>query len=152
MFTVKESAGAVLRRCTTTIIEGWLARAKQIGESSLLLLSDAERTMHLPTLVDDLVFRLKASPTVKALPSASAVHHGEVRYLQGYTPPMLVDESRILQVTLFETLHTNLNAVDFRLLLPGVVTIADEVDSQLSQAVDSYMKVMNLNAAAGVLF
>jgi hypothetical protein len=139
---MKETVGFVLSRCTITIIEGWLARAKQIDEISALRLSDAERTQHLSKLVEDLVARLKTSKPTKAVPSASAVAHGGARYLQGYTPPMLVDESRILEVTIFETLNSNLGTLDFRLLLPDVVTIADEVDSQLAQSVDSYMKVM----------
>jgi hypothetical protein len=46
---------------------------------------------------------------------------------------MLVHDSRILQVTLFETLQNNLSALDFSLQLPDVMTIADEVDSQLTQ-------------------
>jgi hypothetical protein len=61
---------------------------------------------------------------------------------------MLVHESRILQVTIFETLQNNLNRLDFSLLLPDVMTIADEVDSQLTQSMDSYMKVMRNAAAA----
>jgi hypothetical protein len=54
---------------------------------------------------------------------------------------MLVHESRILQVTLFGTLQDNMNSLDFSLLLPDVMTIADEVDAQLTQTVGSYMKV-----------
>ena len=53
---------------------------------------------------------------------------------------MLVHESRILQVTLFGTLKDNMNALDFSLLLPDVMTIADEVDAQLTQTMGSYMK------------
>ena len=60
---------------------------------------------------------------------------------KAYTPGMLVHDSRILQVTLFEMLQSNLSALDFSLLLPDVMTIADEVDSQLTQAMDSYMAV-----------
>jgi hypothetical protein len=41
---------------------------------------------------------------------------------------MLVRESRILQATLFGKLKDNLDALDFSLLLPDVMTIADEVD------------------------
>jgi hypothetical protein len=47
-------------------------------------------------------------------------------------PAMLVHESRILQVTLFGTLQSNLGYLDFSLLLPDVMTIADEVDAQLT--------------------
>jgi hypothetical protein len=71
-----------------------------------------------------------------------------MRKLQGYTPGMLVHDSRILQVTLFETLQSNLNALDFSLLLPDIMTIADEVDSQLTQAMDSYMAVIGKAIAA----
>jgi hypothetical protein len=69
--------------------------------------------------------------------STAAVLHGELRYGQGYTPEMLVYESRILQVTPFETLKDNMNALDFSLLLPDVMTIADEVDAQLTQTMGS---------------
>jgi hypothetical protein len=62
-----------------------------------------------------------------------------MRRLQGYTAGMLVHDSRILQVTIFGTLQSNLSALDFSLLLPDVMTIADEVDSQLTQTMDSFM-------------
>jgi hypothetical protein len=61
---------------------------------------------------------------------------------------MLVHDSRILQVTLFGTLQGNLSALDFSLLLPDVMTIADEVDSQLMQAMDSFMNVVRAPAPA----
>jgi hypothetical protein len=45
-------------------------------------------------------------------------------------------------------LQKNLSALDFSLLLPDVMTIADEVDSQLTQVMDSYMNVVLTPAAA----
>jgi hypothetical protein len=61
---------------------------------------------------------------------------------------MLVHESRILEVTLFGTLQSNLSLLDFSLLLPDVTTIADEVDAQLTQTMDSYTNAMRKTAAA----
>jgi hypothetical protein len=52
---------------------------------------------------------------------------------------MMVEESRRLQVSIFRTLQNNLANIDFRLVLLSVMTIADEVDSQLSQAMESYL-------------
>ena len=147
----KERVGAILQRCVTSVVEGWLARAKQSSELNCLLLSDEERTGHLPKLVEDLALRLsKPRATAKdsdAIFSAAAVAHGKLRYLQGYTPAMLVHESRILQVTIFGTLQSNLDFLDFSLLLPDVMTIADEVDAQLTQSMDSYMKLLKSLAA-----
>jgi DNA-binding response OmpR family regulator len=147
----KERVGAILQRCVTSVVEGWLARAKQSSELNCLLLSDEERTGHLPKLVEDLALRLsKPRATAKdsdAIFSAAAVAHGKLRYLQGYTPAMLVHESRILQVTIFGTLQSNLDSLDFSQLLPDVMTIADEVDAQLTQSMDSYMKLLKSLAA-----
>jgi hypothetical protein len=68
-------------------------------------LSDEQRAVHIPRLVEDLAIRLSKSSAANndcdAIFSAAAVAHGELRYLQGYTPAMLVDESRILEVTVF---------------------------------------------------
>jgi DNA-binding response OmpR family regulator len=147
----KDSVGAILLRCSTGIVETWLAREKQSSELNRVSLSDEERTGHLPKLVEDLALRLsKPRATDKdsdAVFSAAAVAHGKLRYLQGYTPAMLVHESRILQVTIFGTLQINLESLDFSLVLPDVMTIADEVDAQLTQSIDSYMKVMLKSAA-----
>jgi DNA-binding response OmpR family regulator len=148
----KERVGAILQRCIPAVVRDWLARVKQARELNHLPLNDSERTGHLPKLVEDLVVRLrKPSATTKdsdAVSSDAAIAHGKLRYLQGYTPAMLVHESRILQVTLFGTLQSNLSFLDFSLLLPDVMTIADEVDAQLTQSMESYMKVMQKAAAA----
>ncbi|HLW89404.1 MAG TPA: response regulator [Terriglobales bacterium] len=148
----KERVGAILGRCIASVVEDWLARVKQSKELNHVLLSDGERTGHLPKLVEDLVIRLsKPSATSKdsdAVFSAAAIAHGRLRYQQGYTPAMLVHESRILQVTLFGTLQSNLSFLDFSVLLPDVMTIADEVDAQLTQSMDSFMDAMRTPAAA----
>lgn len=148
----KERVGAILQRCIAGVIQDWLARAKQSSELKEVELSDQERTGHLPRLVEDLVDRLsRPGVTTKdsdAVSSDAAIAHGKLRYLQGYTPAMLVHESRILQVTLFGTLQRNLSSLDFSVLLPDVMTIADEVDAQLTQSMDSYMNAMRTSAAA----
>ena len=51
---------------------------------------------------------------------------------------MVVEESRILQVSIFNTLQNNLDKMNFSNVLRDIITIADEVDSQLKQAVLSY--------------
>jgi len=142
----KERVGAVLQRCVGNVIEDWLARAKKSSDLNRLLLSDEQRTEHLPRLVEDLARRVDQSNALaqatNASPSPAAAAHGQLRYRQGYTPAMLVDEARILEVTIFGTLHGNLDHLDFSLLLSDVMAIADEVDSQLTQSIVSYMRCL----------
>jgi hypothetical protein len=127
-------------------------RVKKNAELSRVALSDDERTGYLPKLIDDLIARLRLPHiTVEegdSINSDAAVAHGKLRRSQGYTSAMLVQDSRILQVTLFGTLQKNLGALDFSLVLPDVMTIADEVDSQLTQAMEGYMDVAGQPAAA----
>jgi hypothetical protein len=61
---------------------------------------------------------------------------------------MLVEESRILEVSIFATIQKNLNSVDFRHVLLDVITIADECDSQLKQAMLGYVASVSAWPAA----
>jgi hypothetical protein len=60
---------------------------------------------------------------------------------------MLGQDSRIPQVTLLGALQKNLGVLDFSLLLLDVMTIADEVDSRLTQAMEGYLDVAGQPAA-----
>jgi hypothetical protein len=53
----------------------------------------------------------------------------------------------MLQVSIFHTLQSNLNVVDFSLLLIDVMTIADEVDSQLKQTIVSFSESSAIDMA-----
>jgi hypothetical protein len=140
--TSKESVAAILKRCKATLIADWLTRTKKTPQLNHLNLSDEERTGHLPRLVDDLVVCL-GRPKLPdkdsdAAASPAAIQHGKLRRKQGYSSAMLIHESRILQVTIFGRLHQNLGLLDFNLLLPDVMIIADEVDAQLTQTMASF--------------
>ena len=148
----KECVGAILRRCSASIVAGWLARTKRSTELNRISLTDEERTGHLSQLVEDLVLRLSKPSAIdkdgNAVFSATAVAYGRLRCLQGYTPAMLVHESRILRATIFDTLESNLSSLDFSLVLQDVITIADEVDALLAQSMESYMNVKQKSVVA----
>jgi CheY-like chemotaxis protein len=134
-----ESVASILERDLDATIQNWMALVDQNDELTCIPLSYEERTGHLPRLLRDLIRRLRFSPAIKALESIAAREHGDLRRKQGYTAPMVVEESRMLQVSVFATLQNNLRFVDFSRVLLDVMTIADEVDSQLKQAMLSYV-------------
>jgi CheY-like chemotaxis protein len=135
-----ESVAAVLERTTESAIQEWY---KLILRERLVMsvpMSHDLRCGHLPQLFRELVARLlsRASIGSAASVSAAAANHGLNRRRAGYSAAMLVEESRLFQATIFRTLQSNLATIDPSLLLAGVMTIADEVDSQLSQAMASF--------------
>jgi YesN/AraC family two-component response regulator len=136
-----ENLATILEQGTQATILAWVLRVNREPEIITIPLSNEDRCAHLPQLFRDLVYRLRNPLPLgtRALVSASAVQHGFIRRQQGYTAAMMVEESRMLQVSIFEALQNNLHQVDFSFLLVGVMAIADEVDSQLAQAMSSYV-------------
>jgi DNA-binding response OmpR family regulator len=134
-----ESVASILERESDLTIQNWLDLVEDDAELTCIPLSRADRTGHLPRLLRDLVVRLRLDSGLAAPISMAAREHGEMRREQGYTVTMVVEESRILQVSIFSTLQRNMHSVDFSKLLLDVVTIADEVDSQLKQAMQCYV-------------
>jgi DNA-binding response OmpR family regulator len=136
-----ESVASILEHDLDVTIRDWMALVEHEEELTRTSLSFEDRTGHLPNLIADLVNRLRLPPTAKADISIAACAHGDLRRKQGYTAAMMVKESRILQVSIFNTLQKNLSKVDFSKVLLDVITIADEVDSQLEQAMVSYSRL-----------
>ncbi len=138
---VVESVATILERTTDSTIEDWFRDVQAEDKIKSVPLTFEMRSAHLPQLFMDLVNRLRSSAELgtKELVSVSAHQHGIIRRTQGYTAAMMVEESRMLQVSIFRTLQENLANIDFSILLIGIMTIADEVDSQLSQSMESYI-------------
>jgi len=134
-----ESVASILERDTDLTIQNWLELVDRDTELTCVPLNNLERTGHLPKLLRDVVLRLRLDTGMAAPTSIAARDHGDMRREQGYTVPMVVEESRILQISIFRTLQRNLRSVDFSKVLLDVVTIADEVDSQLKQALSSFV-------------
>jgi len=137
-----DTVAEVLERTAGAVVQDWykLILAERLVMS--VPMSHEVRCAHLPQFFRELVARLLSSKRVvsKASVSPAASIHGMNRRRMGYTPAMLVEESRLLQVTLFKTIQNNLAVIDPSLLVAGVMAIADEVDSQLSQAMASFIE------------
>jgi hypothetical protein len=133
--TNKECVADILERDLNATIKEWMGLVEKDRDLARIPLSFDERTGHLPNLIHDVIARLRLDKGTRAPVSVAASHHGKLRHKQGYTVAMVVDESRILQICIFSTLHRNTKRVDFDKLLPDVVIIADEVDAQLKQQV-----------------
>ncbi|WP_158793459.1 response regulator [Granulicella sp. L60] len=138
---IVESVATILERSADSTIKDWFERVEKEDTLMAVPMTFALRSGHLPQIFRDLVLRLRSAKILgsKEMLSPAATKHGTDRRRQGYTAAMMVEESRILQVSVFNTLQNNLASIDFSIVLIGVMTIADEVDSQLSQSMKSYL-------------
>ena len=134
-----ESVADIVERELNNVIHEWLALVEKQEDLMSIALSYEDRTGHLPALLREVIVRLRLDAGTKAPISVAASYHGDLRRKQGYTVAMVVEESRLLQVCLFTTLHKNTSRIEYSKLLLDVVTIADEVDAQLKQQMLRYM-------------
>jgi CheY-like chemotaxis protein len=146
----KEGVASILDRDVALLMERWLARVEKVEELAALPIAGEERTQYLPEMIRSITARLRDTRNIEVIDRATpaAVAHGECRYGQGYTAPLIVQESRLLQVSIFETIQRNLATVDFTSVLPDIMIIADEVDSQLKQAIASFLTMQRAVGAA----
>jgi CheY-like chemotaxis protein len=148
---VKENAASILDRDVAILMERWLIRVEQVRELAALALAPQERTANLPEIVRNIPARLRDVRVIEAIDrlSPAAVALGQRRYRQGYSAPLILQESRLLQVSIFETIQRNLATADFTTVLPDIMIIADEVDSQFKQTIASFLNVQRGTALKG---
>jgi CheY-like chemotaxis protein len=139
----KEKVATILERDADMTVERWLWRVEKVDALAAISLSPEERTSFVREILGNIVTRLRKVRDMEApaIPSPGAVAQGRLRHGQGYTAPLVVQESRLLQVSIFETIQRNLSGVDFSLVLGDIMLIADEVESQLTQTIDSFLQV-----------
>lgn len=109
------------------------------GQASIILSFEA-RTFYVHRLFPDLMIRLRLPIGALPIAAKAAKEHGRMRRLPGDNIPMLIEESRFLQVSVFDSLREHLKSGQPSLVLLSIMTIADEVDSQLKQMVESYQE------------
>ena len=130
-----KSVATILEREVAPAIKEWLRRGNLLPSLTRISLDDEDRTFHLPALFHDLVCRLRLAKDARLPVSSVATAHGQRRRDQGYSPAMLVEESRLFQVVTFQTLQLHQGELDQGQLLSAIMVIADEADLQLGQAV-----------------
>jgi uncharacterized protein YejL (UPF0352 family) len=130
----------ILNRNTEGTIQVWFDFLEQGEKVASVPMDYEQRCSHLRQVFRELISRLQSSQAIgrEGRVSLAAAKHGLERRRQGYSAAMLVEESRMLEVSIFQTLQNHKASVDFSSVLAGVMVIADEVDSQLSQAIAGY--------------
>ena len=143
-----EDVATILERSVEQIIQRWHERVQREEMLMAVPMKDEQRSGHLPGLLREIVARLRMGnpPSTSETTFFTAAEHGSSRFAHGYSAAMLVDEYRILQSSIFNTIQNNLNNIDYSIVLTDVMALADEIAFQLSQSIASYTREMLLAA------
>jgi PAS domain S-box-containing protein len=137
--TPSRKISQILGDLSDTICDRWLTQTLKDPDLAALPLSEAERSDHIPEIIRELVVRLDG-PLNQLSPKAAdaARKHGKLRYLQGYTIPQLLFESRVLQQVLDSTIHENLFGIELSTLVADILQIGETLQAMVEIAIRVY--------------
>jgi YesN/AraC family two-component response regulator len=120
------------------VIDQWLERVKAQAELMRVSLSDADRKDHVPALLDAAVAHARDLATKDGSPKA-AERHGTLRYQQGYSVPMIILESRLLQDAIAECIRNNFLVMDLSNLISDMNKMSDTISTELQESTRAFM-------------
>jgi hypothetical protein len=103
-------------------------------------LSDQQRVDHIPDLLSGIVQQLRSGapndPAQSVLGNGAL--HGVTRREQGYSEEMLVDDVRLLDGSVYETVQDGLMQLDLSRLVPDLRRLNAALASYLRESLKAY--------------
>lgn len=133
----------LVRKLKKSICERWLQEVLANPEIAAIPLSNEERSDHVPELLDELIGRMDDNREgLSAKAQEAARKHGRARYLQGYSIPQILLETRVLQQVLSSAIQNQLLSVELSTLVPDVFKIGESLEAALELSVRAYQAQM----------
>ncbi len=129
----------ILQDLASVICDRWLQQVMRDPELAAIPLTEAERSDHIPDMIEELIRRLEGpSEELSPIATEAARKHGKVRYQQGYTIPQILFEARVLQHVLSSTIHENLFGVDLSTLIDDILDIGETLQADVEISIRVY--------------
>jgi ActR/RegA family two-component response regulator len=146
--TPSKRISELLHENVATITDRVLEEMKNHLVLGTLALSDAERVDALPVLIRSLAQQLE-SPDPDHVPKKAlkaAAVRGETRRQQGYNVTMLIENIRLFERIVFDTVHENLLALNLSYLMVDLKRLNDSLGLQLQATVVAFLEGKDLAA------
>ena len=138
--TGRARVSEIIEKSKAQITQDWLNMTAERPNLSVQGLPPEERVDHIPDLLGRLVAFLRSDRESAASDDlALAREHGKLRRIQGYSLPMVLEETRVLEKALFQSLQANLLSADLSSLVPDMIRISDALHAQIAASVEGYL-------------
>ena len=127
---------ACLKQHLDEIVDRALEAMKQHPRLSKLPLSDEERADHIRSMLAEILHHLE--PAQGQMKVSAGGKHGLARRRQGYSLPMLVDDSRAIDAAINSVVRDNLLDLELSTLLQDLDRINQNLDEQLQRSLEAF--------------
>lgn len=120
------------------ITQDWLVSVRKDPELSRTRLSDVEYTDHVPRLLE-VTLKVSQGKEISEVDRRAARDHGTLRRKQGYTVPLMIRESRLLDEAIATCVRVNLLAVEISHLIMDLIWIQRTKQVLLEESVAAFL-------------
>jgi ActR/RegA family two-component response regulator len=132
----------IIRENRDEIIQRWLDRVTANPHLSQVSIPVREKVDHLPGFIREIADRIERHPDdASEMAVEAAIKHGEIRYSQGYTVPMLLVEAAILDKAIAGLLQEHLLAIDISTLIPDMNQMSEALNCAVETSVRAFLEV-----------
>jgi ActR/RegA family two-component response regulator len=129
----------VVKENIPEITESWLDAVRADPMLGTIPISDDARTDHIPRVLE-VTLRISRGEQIGELDTHSARDHGVARRKQGYTVPLLIRETRLLDEVIADCMQQNLLVIEISYLIPDMITIHQTIQKLLEESVSAFLQ------------
>ena len=135
---------ALIREKSDEIVQRWRKELQADLRLASIRLSDKKLIDRLPLLLNDLAHLLETGGTqIPDKSLSTAATHGAERAKQGYTIPLLVTETRVLNRVIGEVLQKNLLTMNLSTLIPEALRIGEYLQALLEESIRAFQATVS---------
>jgi len=121
------------------IVERWLQEVKADSRWASISIGNDEQPERFPRLLRDLAKAIEFGKTeIPAELMSGAAAHGADRCRQGYTIPLLVTETRVLNRVIATVLQENLLSMNLSTLIPEALKTGEYLETLLEESIRAF--------------
>ena len=137
-----QSLAEFLRENAEEISRLALSGMKADSRLGAVPLDDKQRLDHLPELLSAVVEQLRSESPARATRSLleKGARHGAARRQQQYTEDMLVDDIRVVDVSIYDTVQSGLLKLDLSGLIPDLRNVNVTLSTYLQESLKAFQR------------
>ena len=132
----------IIRENSDEIIQRWLTRLAANPQLSQVRIPLREKVDHFPSLLNEIADRIEGHPDDPSERAVeAAIKHGQTRFSQGYTIPMVLVEAAILEKTIAGLLQEHLLAIDISTLIPDMCHMSEAINCEVEMSIRAFLEM-----------
>jgi len=128
----------VIENNRPALVEHFLSLCQEDTEICSIILSDEERTDHIPRLLEVAV-RVARDGDIGGEDREASAAHGRTRRRQGYSIPLLIRDSRLLKRSVASCLQSHLLEINISYLIRDLMAVFGTIDTLLEESSEAFL-------------